>query len=115
MKMRTTIALQRHRIGHIRLVHLSTLGLRFSFRCLLSLLLVLQPIAISFAWEVRKDVPHTESSRPASIAVAQSNVDLTVTDLNISGIITNSQTLAISGELGVTMKNLGTDSIDSRF
>jgi len=56
------------------------------------------------------------SSNPKeSPATPQGNVDLTVTALNTSAVVTDSQTLVISGDLGVTIRNIGADSVNAQF
>ncbi len=52
---------------------------------------------------------------PAPPVVPQGNVDLTVTALDTAAVVTDSQTLAISGPLGVTIKNLGSAAVNAAF
>lgn len=66
--------------------------------------------------EVRPSVtekPAANASTPPP--AVQGNVDLSVTALDTATIVTDSQTLVISGSLGVTINNLGSDAINAAF
>lgn len=52
---------------------------------------------------------------PTTPPAPQSNVDLTVTALNAASVVTDSQTLLISGELVATIKNLGSAATAAQF
>ncbi|MGH9847417.1 MAG: CARDB domain-containing protein [Blastocatellia bacterium] len=94
----------------------------FCLRCcltwLLALAMITQSAAIPAARAANPKTPPPSSSPkepPATPPAPQSNVDLTVTALNTSAVVTDSQTLVTSGDLGVTIKNLGADGVNAQF
>lgn len=58
-----------------------------------------------------KPAANTSTLPPA----VQGNVDLSVTALDTTTVVTDSQTLAISGALGVTINNFGSDAVNAAF
>jgi choice-of-anchor C domain-containing protein len=90
---------------------------RLSFAWFLTLLLSAQPALLPYVFAAESGESSAPTEIPASspAPVQQSNVDLTVTALNTSDVITDSQTLAISGNLEVTIQNLGSSATNTQF
>lgn len=92
---------------------------RFGLAWLLTLLLSGQPAMLSYAFAAESGKSSARSKMPtpapSPAPVQQSNVDLTVTAINTSDVITDSQTLAISGNLEVTVQNLGSSASNTQF
>lgn len=66
--------------------------------------------------EVRPPAAAPVSSAPTPPpAAAQGNVDLSVTALDTAAVVTDSQTLMISGALSVTINNMGSDAVNAAF
>ncbi len=66
--------------------------------------------------EVRPSAPEKPAANASTPPPAvQGNVDLSVTALDTATIVTDSQTLVISGALGAKINNLGTDAVNAAF
>lgn len=90
--------------------------LRHCLSCLLSLTLICQSAIVPAARAANSSssLP-TATLPPAPPSAPQSNVNLTITALNTAGVVTDSQTLVTSGNLAVTIKNLGADAVNAQF
>ena len=120
MKMKTVATIRNRKIE--TMPSRRRLPLSFSLRFCLSWLL-----ALSLFWQsggatiaaaavsVRNKNAATKDVAPTTAPAPQSNVDLVVTGLETSGVTTDSQTLAISGNLGVTIQNLGSTAVNTQF
>ncbi len=91
----------------------------FPFRCglvwLLSLVMTSQPALGPAARAAAGNKPDPAATPPVQPVAAQSNADLTVTALDTSGLTTDSQSLIISGKLGVTINNIGSTATGAQF
>lgn len=93
------------------------------FRRSLSWLLVLTLLAQTATLSAAR-AAHPSTAAPAAAPTAapaatppapQSNVDLTVTALNAASVVTDSQTLLISGTLDATIRNAGSAATAAQF